>query len=68
MQRRSFVRSYLAGKKGKIRSFKTGATRDTDEGKHDFEGYLSPTVINRFGEYMTKNRIQSDGSLRDSDN
>ena len=53
---------------GTIRKFETGATRDTDEGKHDFEGFLSPTVINRFGEYMTKHRKQSDGSLRDSDN
>ena len=53
---------------GKIRTFRTGATRDTDEGKHDFEGYLSPIVINRFGEYMSKHREQSDGSLRASDN
>lgn len=53
---------------GKIRSFDTGATRDSDEGKHDFEGFLSPIVINRFGEYMTKHRKQSDGSLRASDN
>ena len=55
-------------KKGKIRSFKSGATRDTDEGKHDFEGFNSPLVNNRFAEYMTENREQSDGSLRDGDN
>lgn len=54
--------------KGKIRSFDTGATRDSDEGKIDFEGFYSPTVVNRFGEYMTKHRKQSDGSLRSSDN
>jgi hypothetical protein len=53
---------------GKIRKFDTGATRDTDEGKHDFEGFYSPLVVNRFGEYMTRHRKQSDGSLRDSDN
>ncbi len=53
---------------GKVRSFKTGATRDSDEGKHDLEGFLSPIVINRFAEYMTKHRKQSDGSLRDGDN
>lgn len=51
-----------------VRTFSTGATRDTDEGKHDFEGFLSPIVINRFSEYMSKHRKQSDGSLRDSDN
>lgn len=56
--------SYL----GKIRSFATGATRDSDEGKHDIEGFYSPIVINRFAEYMTKHRKQSDGSLRNSDN
>lgn len=51
-----------------IRQFETGATRDTDEGKHDYEGFLSPAVIHRYGAYMHKHRLQSDGSLRDSDN
>ena len=51
-----------------LRTFETGATRDTDDGKHDYEGYLSPLVIQRFGEYMTKHRIQVDGAVRDSDN
>jgi len=55
-------------KKGKVRKFNTGATRDTDEGKNDYEGFLSPIVLKEFGNYMTKHRIQSDGSLRDSDN
>ena len=54
--------------KGKIRSFTTGATRDTDEGKYDYEGFFSPLVIERFAEYMNKHRKQSDGNLRDSDN
>jgi len=51
-----------------VRTFETGATRDTDADKPDYEGYLSPLVIQRFGEYMTKHRIQSDGSVRASDN
>lgn len=51
-----------------MRTFKTGATRDTEEGKHDYEGFLSPLVIEAFGEYMTKHRVQADGNLRDSDN
>tara|TARA_Y100000034_G_scaffold127292_1_gene179861 strand:- start:620 stop:949 length:330 start_codon:yes stop_codon:yes gene_type:complete len=51
-----------------MRTFDTGATRDDDETKHDYEGFLSPLVIERFGEYMTKHRIQSDGGIRDSDN
>ena len=51
-----------------IRTFNTGATRDSEEGKNDYEGFLSPLVIKRYGDYMTKHRKQSDGSLRSSDN
>lgn len=51
-----------------IRTFETGATRDTEEGKLDFEGFLSPIVIERYAQYMHKHRKQSDGKLRDSDN
>jgi hypothetical protein len=51
-----------------IRQFETGATRDTDHNKHDYEGFLSPLVIEEFGRYMTRHRVQSDGSLRESDN
>ena len=51
-----------------MREFKTGATRDDDTAKPDYEGFLSPLVIRRYGEYMTKHRVQADGKLRDSDN
>ena len=51
-----------------MRQFKTGATRNDDENKLDFEGFLSPLVLHRFAEYMHKHRIQSDGKLRSSDN
>jgi len=51
-----------------MRNFSTGATRDKDENKYDYEGFLSPLVIKRFGQYMHKNRLQADGKLRDSDN
>lgn len=51
-----------------VRSFETGATKSADSGKHDFEGYFSPLAMERFAEYMTKHRIQPDGSVRDSDN
>lgn len=53
---------------GIIRKFETGATRDTAQDKLDYEGFLSPTALKAFAEYMHKNRLQSDGSLRDSDN
>jgi hypothetical protein len=51
-----------------MRNFDSGATRDTSEGKLDFEGFLSPAVLNRYAEYMNKHRTQADGNLRDSDN
>lgn len=55
-------------KKGKIRTFGTGAIRDTADNKPDYEGFLSPLVIKAYGEYMNKHRLQPDGELRDSDN
>lgn len=51
-----------------IRKFETGATRDTDKGKLDYEGFLSPIVLKRYAEYLDKHRLQADGSLRGSDN
>lgn len=55
-------------KQGKVRTFDTGATRDTDKDKLDFEGFLSPFVIERYAQYLHLHRIQSDGTLRESDN
>ena len=52
----------------RMRQFTTGATRDDDSTKVDYEGFLSPLVVVKFGEYMTRHRIQADGGLRDSDN
>lgn len=51
-----------------MRNFKTGATRDSNEGKNDYEGFISPLVIQAYGNYMNKHREQADGKLRDSDN
>lgn len=51
-----------------MREFNTGATRDSDEGKIDYEGFLSPEVLEVYGKYMNKHRIQADGKVRDSDN
>ena len=56
------------GDDGSVRTFAGGATRDTTVDKHDFAGFLSVMVLRRFGEYMHKHRLQSDGNLRDSDN
>lgn len=51
-----------------IRQFDTGATRNTEDGKFDPEGFFSPLVLERYMKYMHKHRKQKDGSLRASDN
>ena len=51
-----------------MREFDTGATRDSDDGKLDYEGFFSPAVLKRRAEYMHKHRMQADGVMRDSDN
>lgn len=51
-----------------VRVFDTGATRDTDDEKLDFEGFLSPLALERYAEYMHSNRKMGDGARRASDN
>ena len=51
-----------------MRTFTSGATRDSDDNKYDFEGFLSPLVLERYAEYMHTHRKQADGKMRDSDN
>lgn len=57
-----------AAQAGEVRKFETGATRDAETGKFDYEGFLSPIVLERYGAYMHKHRKQSDGTMRESDN
>jgi hypothetical protein len=57
-----------ASAKPLIRTFETGATRNLDHNKIDYEGFLSPTALHAFGEYMHGKRVQADGTLRASDN
>jgi hypothetical protein len=52
----------------RIRVFETGATRNLDGEKPDYEAFLSPLVIKRFGEYMHSHRLQKDGTMRSGDN
>lgn len=51
-----------------VRQFSSGAIRNSAQDKPDFEGFLSPEVIDAYGQYMHKHRKLPDGSLRDSDN
>jgi hypothetical protein len=50
------------------RVFDGGAYRDSDDDKFDYEGFLSPTVIEAYSAYMHKHRKQSNDVMRDSDN
>lgn len=51
-----------------IRKFETGATRNSDAGKYDYEGFIAPQVLEFYAAYMHVNRKLLDGSYRDSDN
>lgn len=51
-----------------IRTFDTGATRDTATGKFELAKYLSPAFINGFARYMNKHQVQSNGERRAGDN
>lgn len=53
---------------GAMRKFESGATRDVAGNKLDYEGFLSPQVLELYAKYMNKNRVQADGNVRDSDN
>lgn len=50
------------------RKFASGAYRNSDAGKLEYEGFLSPIVLQRFAEYMHQHRFLEDGTMRDSDN
>jgi hypothetical protein len=51
-----------------IRTFSTGATRDSVAGKLRYEGYFSPLVLKARAEYMRTHQVQADGELREPDN
>ena len=54
--------------KEEMTRFDTGATRSDDTSKLDYDGFLSPLVLQRYAQYLHKHRVQADGNLRDSDN
>lgn len=51
-----------------MRVFESGATRNDDADRIDYEGFLSPFAMQSYGGYMHKHRTQADGKLRASDN
>ncbi len=53
------------------RLFNTGATRDADANKFDYEGFISPRVLRLYAQYMHKCRLRNQPpgqALRASDN
>jgi len=50
-----------------MRTFDTGATRNSDKDKLDYEAFLSPLVLRKYAEYLHKHRKQADGSIRAGD-
>lgn len=51
-----------------MRTFDSGAKRDTDEGKLDYIKALSPVALKRYLQYLDEHRLMPDGSRRDFDN
>lgn len=51
-----------------IRTFETGATRDTTNGKLSYVKALCPIVLTRYVEYIREHRKLPDGSMREFDN
>lgn len=51
-----------------IRTFATGATRNLDVSKLDYDGFLCPMVVESFAKYMHSHRMQKDGTLRSASN
>ena len=51
-----------------MRKFKSGATRNSEDGKIDPEAALSPIVLKAYCEYIARHRLQPDGTSRDDGN
>ena len=59
---------YSIGLKTMPRKFDTGATRDDETGKYDYEGAIDPAVLHAFAGYMHEHRYMPDGTIRSADN
>jgi len=58
----------MAEDNGIKRTFESGATRDTGEGKLSYVKALSATVLHRYVQYLAQHRTLPDGSKRAFDN
>ena len=64
----AIIADRVGSPKSKVRTFESGANRSSEEGKLDYEGALSPLVLERYAQYLHEHRTLSDGTTRDSDN
>lgn len=51
-----------------IRTFNTGANRNSDVGKVRYHGALSPLFVKGYGEYIEENSLLPDGTRRSNGN
>ena len=51
-----------------MRNYKSGASRNSDTDKLDYEAFNCPLVMKRYAQYMHKHRKQVDGKIRAGDN
>ena len=54
--------------KAAFRTSSSGATRDLNDGKKQYDKFIHPLVIERFADYMQGKRAMPDGSSREGDN
>jgi hypothetical protein len=54
--------------KAKIRTFESGAIRDSGDGKLNYYGFREPKGEQSFAKYMHEHRKMADGTLRDANN
>ncbi len=60
--------SEMGAERKTVRTFDTGANRGSEEDKLDYEGFLSPLVLERYAQYLHEHRTLPDGAKRASDN
>lgn len=51
-----------------MRKSKTGGTRNDNDHKFRYEGFICPEVLYEYGAYMHSHRKQKDGTIREPDN
>lgn len=53
---------------GVLRTSETGCIRNSSQGKVNYQGALSPLVLEAYGKYIQKHALLPDGTIRDNKN